>query len=161
MQCALLIRWQFTHPILPTFTILLQSSNQESNEEQVCNFIDNLQTQKFDEYGDIVVDSSQLKNGYVIDFAGTNWRDPDQVKAQAQKTGVSAGQAAGLAITIAACMVMAVWACCLHSTLARKNIPWRPKRSKLAEPTDIQRQSSGIVMGRSRSGMSGKAAPLI
>ena len=140
---------------------MFQSANQESNEEQACNFIDNLQTQKFDEYGDIVVDSSQLSNGYVIDFAGTNWRDPDQVKAQAQKTGVSAGQAVGLAITIAACMVMAVWACCLHSTLARKNIPWRPKRNKLAEPTDIQRQSSGIVLGRSRSGMSGKAAPLI
>jgi len=138
-----------------------QSFNQEANEEQVCNFIDNLQTQKYDEYGDIVLDASQLKNGYVIDFTGTNWRDPDQVKAQAQKTGVTAGQAVGLALTMAACMVMAVWACCLHSTLARKNIPWRPKRGKLTEPTDITRQNSGIVMGRSRSGMSGKATPLI
>jgi hypothetical protein len=138
------------------------SDNQEANEETVCNFIDNLQTQKYDEYGDVVVDQSQLKkNGYVIDFAGTNWRDMDQVKAQAEKTGVTAGQAVGLAITMAAFMVMAVWACCLHSTLARKNIPWRPKRGKLTEPTDISRQNSGIVMGRSRSGMSGKNAPLI
>lgn len=123
-----------------------------------------MQTQKYDEYGEIVLDQSQLKNGYVIDFANTNWRDPDQVKAQAQKTGITAGQAAGLAITMAACLVMLVWACCLHSTLARKNIPWRPKRGKLTVPTDIQRQSSGIVLGRSRSGAStqgGKAAPLI
>lgn len=143
-------------------SLFLQSDNQEANEELVCNFIDNLQTQKYDEFGDIVLDQSQLStNGYVIDFAGTNWRDPDQVKAQAEKTGVTPGQAAGLAISLAACMVMAVWACCLHSTLARKNIPWRPKRGKLSDPTDIDRQNSGIVMGRSRSGMSGKATPLI
>lgn len=137
------------------------SSNQELNEETVCNFIDNLQTQKYDEWGDVVLDQSQIKTGYVIDFAGTNWRDVDQVKAQAEKSGVTVGQAVGLAITMAACLVMAVWACCLHSTLARKNIPWRPKRGKLTEPTDINRQNSGIVMGRSRSGMSGKNAPLI
>ena len=128
----------------------------------MCNFIDNLQTQKYDEYGEIITDKSQVKSGYVIDFAGTNWRDVDQVKAQAERSGVTSGQAVGLAITIAACLVMGVWACCLHSTLARKNIPWRPKRGKLTEPTDITRQNSGIVMGRSRSGMSaGKSAPLI
>lgn len=140
---------------------LLQSSNQEENEEQVCNFIDNLQTQKYDEYGEIIMDGSQGSK-YSIDFVHTNWRDPNQVKAQAEKTGVTAGQAVGLALTMAACLVMGIWACCLHSTLARKNIPWRPKRGKnLTEPTDISRQHSGIVMGRSRSNMSAKAAPLL
>lgn len=143
------------------FSYSYGSYNQESNEETVCNFIDNLQSQKFDESGDVITDGSVRKNGYVIDFAGTNWRDVDQVKAQAERSGVTAGQAVALAITMAACLVMGVWACCLHSTLARKNIPWRPKRGKNIDPTDISRQNSGIVMGRSRSGMSGKNAPLI
>jgi hypothetical protein len=128
----------------------------------VCNFIDNLQTQKYDEYGNIIMDGSRGSK-YSIDFAHTDWSNPDQVKAQAAKTGVTPGQAVGLALTMAACMVMSIWACCLHSTLARKNIPWRPKRGKnLAEPTDIKRQHSGIVMGRSRSNMStSKNTPLL
>jgi hypothetical protein len=145
--------------LTPVFVLSLQSSSQEANEETVCNFIDNLQTQKYDEYGEIVLDP--YKNGYSIDFLGTNWRDPDQVKAQAEKAGVTVGQAVGLSITMAACLVMGVWACCLHSTLARKNIPWRPKRGKNTDPTDINRQSSGIVLGRSQSGMSTKETPLI
>lgn len=135
--------------------------NQENNEDQVCNFIDNLQTQKYNEDGDVVTDGS-TGSKYSVDFASMDWTDPNQVKAQAQRAGVSPGQAVGLALTMAACLVMSVWACCLHSTLARKNIPWRPKRGKnLSEPTDISRQHSGIVMGRSRSNMSAKNIPLI
>jgi len=49
----------------------------------------------------------------------------------------------------------------LHGMLARKNIPWLPTGKDIDEedPTELSRQHSGIVMGRSRSGPG--TAPLI
>jgi hypothetical protein len=66
---------------------------------------------------------------------------------------MSGGYKAGLVITSLAMAAMAVAAAVLHGMLARKNIPWRAKKlASVGDQTDLARQNSGILMGRSRSG---------
>lgn len=69
---------------------------------------------------------------------------------------VSAGQIFGLVFSIAAVTILSIWSCTLHRSLTKK-APWRPRRglSAPASPggaSQVTRQNSGIVMGRSRSG---------
>jgi hypothetical protein len=115
----------------------------------VCNFIDNIKTGKYDENGEIIIDAYQ--------FDLSHWNDAGQYNKiyNAAKEDVTPVQIAFLVITIVGCFILSVAACCLHGSLTRKGLQWRPRRGKWTDPTDISRQNSGIVMGRSRSGPNG------
>jgi hypothetical protein len=137
--------WAYSDAYLEMY----QSEQQANNEDAVCSFIESLRSNTYDEYGKV-----QLENSGV-------WRNPSQWNREfsAESRALSAGKKASLTLLAMAVTVMGVWACFLHGTLARKNIPWTPRRKKGEDPTDIARQNSGIVMGRSRSGPA--ATPLI
>lgn len=129
---------------------MYQSEQQAANEEKVCTFIDSLKSNTYDENGQVVLE------------AGAAWKHPSQWGSEftAESRALSGGMKAALSLLAIAVSVMGVWACFLHGTLARKNIPWAPtRRQKGDDPTDIARANSGIVMGRSRSGPGN--APLI
>jgi hypothetical protein len=115
----------------------------------VCNFIDNIVGGKYDESGDIIID--------VYKYNISDWKNTNQyINAYNQaKKDVSAGQVAGLVLSILGCFFMCIYACILHASLKQKGLQWRPRRGKNTDPTAISRQNSGIVMGRSRSGPNG------
>lgn len=117
----------------------------------VCNFISNLQSGSYDETGDIVLDANSWF------FNTSNWRSSSEYAKQYNnvRAKVSPAQIAALVLVATACLLMWIWACCLHGALSKKNISWRPRRGKHAYDEDLSRQNSGIVMGRSRSGANG------
>lgn len=128
---------------------MYQSENQYLNEDQVCAYIDSLKLNTYDESGEVIL-------GSTASWSPSGWSKEIRIQRQAMSPGFKAG----LVITSLAAAAMAVWACVLHGMLARKNIPWRPKRKGVEEdPTDLARQNSGIVVGRSRSGAA--TTPLI
>ena len=117
---------------------IYQSEAQAANEEAVCSFIDSLVSNTYNENGE-------------VSLSGTSWTNP-AAEFIAESKAMNPGLKAALVITAFAALAMAIAACVLHSTLARKNIPWKPRRSKGMDPTEMARQNSGITMGRSRSG---------
>lgn len=123
---------------------IYQSQQQETNEEAVCSFVESLKSRSYNEYGQVI-------------FNGGSWTNPTQWSSEfkVESRMLSGGKKFAITVLSFAVAVVAVWACFLHSTLARKNIPWRPRRKAGAldiDPTHIARQNSGIVLGRSRSG---------
>lgn len=126
---------------------MYQSEQQKANEQAVCSFVESLKSNTYDENGEVVLTNSA-------------WKNPNQwgSEFQAESRALSGGLKAAISLLTIAVAVMGVWACFLHGTLARKNIPWRPRRKAGEDPTDIARQNSGIVMGRSRSGQTPGAA---
>jgi len=117
---------------------IYQSEAQAANEEAVCSFIESLASNTYNENGE-------------VSLTGTSWTNP-AAEFIAESKAMNPGLKAALVITALAALAMAIAACVLHSTLARKNIPWKPRRSKGMDPTEMARQNSGITMGRSRSG---------
>lgn len=137
------------------------SNEQITSETLVCNFIDNLQANAYNEYGEIVL------SGYSgFDLSQMNWREKGAMDKARSALGITPDQVAALIVFGLATLGMAIWAIMLHTKLARKNIPWIPKAKKSvaqARPQadegqntfdDIDRTNSGIMLGRSRSGMS-------
>ena len=128
-----------------------QGYQQAEQEDLVCDFITSIVSGSYDESGTIILDNWWY-------FNTSNWRDADTYMKEYQSvkrmvsTSVAPWQIAALVIGGLACLYMWVWACCLHGSLARKKLTWRPRRSRDTPPDDISRQNSGIVMGRSRSG---------
>jgi len=118
---------------------MYQSENQYANEEAVCAFIQSLTSNTYNENGEISLSS------------GNYWSNPAK-ELVAEANAMNKGLMAALIISAFAALAMAIGACVLHSSLARKNIPWKPRRSKGEDPTEMARQNSGITMGRSRSG---------
>ncbi|GAX20831.1 hypothetical protein FisN_7Hh145 [Fistulifera solaris] len=121
---------------------IYQSQQQEKNEEAVCAFVESLKSKSYNEYGQVI-------------FGGSSWTAQWSSELKAESSMLSGGKKLAITILCFGVAVMAVWACFLHSTLARKNIPWRPRRKPgdfNLDPTHIARQNSGIVLGRSRSG---------
>ena len=117
-------------------------------EQRYCNFIDNIVYGAYDESGEILLkpDTFDLKE----------WRNPEQYK----KMKMPAGQAIGLAISATLVAALSALAFFTQRSLTRQSTPWRPKRaSGVNMDEDVKRTSSGIVMGRSQSGVN--AAPLI
>jgi hypothetical protein len=119
-----------------------------ANEEQVCNFIGNIVSGKYDEGGEIIIDAAK----YNI----SDWKNKSQYinVLHAAQQEVSGGQIAGLVLSILGCFFLCIYACVLHSGLTKKGLQWKPRRGRNTDPTAISRQNSGIVMGRSRSGPS-------
>jgi hypothetical protein len=131
---------------------MYQSYAQYQNEETVCSFINSLNSNSYDSNGQVYLDS----NGWA-----EQWRNPSnwQKEFNLESEAMTAGMKAGLILTAFATAAMALIACWLQCSLARKSIiPWRPKRKIGEDPTELARQNSGIFAGRSRSG---PASPLI
>lgn len=118
--------------------LMYRSMQQQKNEEAVCSFIESLSSNTYNENGEVSV-------------AENAWSSSSWSSSLAQTKAMSPGMMAGLFITAIAAASMAVAACVLHGSLARKNIPWKPRRKQGEDPTDLARQNSGITMGRSRS----------
>lgn len=118
---------------------MYQSRNQFENEDLVCHYIDSLKLNTYDENGEVI-----FNNG----MTWSNWQSEIRIQREAMQPGLKTT----LTLTALAAAGMAIYACFLHGVMARKNISWRPKREKGEDPTDIARQNSGILMGRSRSG---------
>jgi hypothetical protein len=116
---------------------MYQSLAQSHNEKAVCSFIESLTSNTYNEHGEVSA----------FDSFSYGWKGA--LKAPQMDSGILAG----LIITSMLAVSMGIAACVLHGALARKNIPWKPRRSKGEDPTDIARQNSGITMGRSRSGV--------
>ena len=117
-------------------------------EQRYCNFIDNIVYGAYDESGEVLLKPE------TFDLA--DWRNPAQYK----KIKMPAGQAVGLAISVILVIALAALAFFTQRSLTRQSTPWRPKRLAVdTESSGVIRQSSGIVLGRSRSGAAG--APLI
>jgi len=117
-----------------------KSENQAATEQLVCNFITNIVTSQYDEYGNIYVsnrdyyDQKYFKNEVVKDVYNT--------------------QILCLCSALLVCVFLLMYACYLHRAIMKK-APWRPRRGGTeALAGQISRQNSGIVMGRSRSGSS-------
>jgi hypothetical protein len=114
---------------------MYQSAAQEENENAVCSFINMLTSQTYSDSGEIILTNSFSKN----------WRK----EFATQSSYMSAGMKAGLILSAFAVAAMFIWAIVLHGTLARKHIPWRPRRGRAsAEANEFSRNQSGIVVGR-------------
>ena len=136
-----------------------ESSNQAEQEDTVCNYIETLLAGTYNEEGEIVIDNSWY-------FNTTNWRSASEYMHEFQNAKNFAAenlkpyQIVLLVLLPIACLLLWIWACCLHSALRRRNIPWKPRRTRDMTMDDISRQNSGIVLGRSHSGGPG-TTPLI
>lgn len=118
-------------------------------EQRYCNFIDNIVYGAYDESGEIKLRAE------TFDLA--DWRNPEQYK----KIRMPAGQAVMLSLSVLLVIALAALAFFTQRSLTRQSTPWRPKRASM--DIDMERQPSGIGMGRARSGIasSTKNAPLI
>jgi hypothetical protein len=127
---------------------MYQSEQQAANEEAVCAFIKSLTSNTYNMYGEVVTN-------------GTNvWANP-VAELVAETRNMNKGLLGALIVAALAVAAMSISVCVLHGALARKNIPWKPRRSKGTDPTEMARQNSGITMGRSRSGPGGSNNPLL
>jgi hypothetical protein len=118
-------------------------------EQRYCNFIDNIVYGSYDEEGEIKLRPES--------FDLADWRNPEQYK----KIRMPAGQAVMLSLSVLLVVALAALAFFTHRSLTRQSTPWRPKRASME--LDMERQTSGIIMGRAQSGVapSAKNAPLI
>ncbi|KAL7543857.1 hypothetical protein ACHAXR_013227 [Thalassiosira sp. AJA248-18] len=130
-----------------------------AQEDLTCDFIDSVVMGNYNEMGIV-----NLGDDYQVE-SQTGWM-ADNMYAQeyghyvSEITGL---QIFGLIFSILAVGILAVWSMTLHKSLTKTG-PWRPRRGLRsnapgaagASPVedDINRQNSGIVMGRSASNTS-------
>ena len=109
-----------------------------------CDFINSVVVGNYDEMGFVNLNEN-----------GSRHNSERQGKSFVQE--VTPVQVFGLCASLALCGVLAGWSYALNRSL-QKDKPWKPRGGfnvmSLAknETTDITRQNSGIVTGRSRSG---------
>eukprot|EP00536_Pseudo-nitzschia_multiseries_P017153 jgi/Psemu1/314066/fgenesh1_kg.1402_\ len=106
-------------------------------EQRYCNFIDNIVYGTYNEKGEIKLKAESF------DF--NDWRNPEQYK----KMQMPVGQAVGLALSVLLVVALAALAFVTKRTITRGSSPWRPRR--MQKNKDLERQESGITMGRSGS----------
>jgi len=107
-------------------------------EQRYCNFIDNIVYGTYNEKGEIKLKAESF------DF--NDWRNPEQYK----KMRMPVGQAVGLALSALLVIALSALAFVTQRALTRGGSPWRPRRA--FKNKDLERQESGIHLGRSASG---------
>lgn len=115
----------------------------QGNEEQVCNFVESLMENNFDEYGEIYL------SGANDSFQFSNWNKLSEY--QKVTRNVSGGQIFWLATSGGLVIGLFAYAAYLHSKVTRI---WRPKKQYPKYPAEdytATRSASGITMLRSRS----------
>lgn len=124
-----------------------------AQEDLTCDFIDSVVIGNYNEMGFV-----DLGDNYSVEKQ-TGWLKDNMY---AQQYGhyiaeVTPFQIFGLIFSILAVTIFAVWSATLHKSLSKRG-PWRPRRGlNSVEPdraAEINRQNSGIVMGRSQSNAS-------
>ena len=122
-------------------------------EDLTCDFIDSVVMGNYNEMGfvDIGTDYTvEVTSGFLADNAYAQ-------KVNQEIHNVSPLQVFGLIASLMACAILGAWAATLHNSLTKAG-PWRPRRgfrTTTASPDqEIDRQNSGIVVGRSASNIS-------
>ena len=110
------------------------------NEDTVCTFIHNLVTKNYDEYGEIYLEADGLM-AYIPDV---------REMTDFQRYALSA--------SILLCVGLLGYSCYLHRIISKAKYSWHPKgrRSRNIHPgvaAPMERMHSGIIQGRSRSGV--------
>jgi len=117
-----------------------------AQENLSCDFIDSIVMGNYDELGYV-----NVGDDYTVE-AQPGWLQNNMYTQQYGHyiTEVTPLQIFGLIISILAVVILASWAMSMQRSLSKRG-PWRPRRgaNSVAEPADINRQNSGIVMGRS------------
>eukprot|EP00339_Tiarina_fusa_P005293 CAMPEP_0117052564 /NCGR_PEP_ID=MMETSP0472-20121206/36332_1 /TAXON_ID=693140 ORGANISM="Tiarina fusus, Strain LIS" /NCGR_SAMPLE_ID=MMETSP0472 /ASSEMBLY_ACC=CAM_ASM_000603 /LENGTH=512 /DNA_ID=CAMNT_0004767235 /DNA_START=73 /DNA_END=1611 /DNA_ORIENTATION=+ len=121
------------------------SYNQEQNEDVVCNFISNLVENNYDEYGEIY-----LESGWQAYIPTTR--------------SMSKFQKWALSISVLLCFGLVLYSCHLHRVIKSHRFTWmpRPRKGYSNDPSGgsanaMGRTHSGIISGRSRSGINFEA----
>eukprot|EP00536_Pseudo-nitzschia_multiseries_P017154 jgi/Psemu1/328446/estExt_fgenesh1_pg.C_14020002 len=120
------------------------SSNQESQESTVCNFIQNLLTNSYDEYGEIVLEEEGWKT---------------YIPTISNMSKMAKWQKLALSISILSTLAMFMVACYLYREIKKRRYAWFPRGRKGystgypgVKPTPMDgRVHSGIIQGRSHS----------
>ena len=135
------------HTVLSYLTTLsnhshfhVQSSRQEDNEKKVCNFIDALMTNSYDEYGEVILDNSVF-----------HWKT--YASTVRQMTGF---QKFMMSISTMLVVFLSGYSCYLHRKLSRRKFRWTPRSfgDAFGNTTPIlasERMQSGIMAERSQS----------
>jgi hypothetical protein len=123
----------------------VQSAAQEDTEDTVCNFIDALMTNSYDEYGEIVLQNSLSK-----------W-----LSYLPAVSAMTTFQKWALSSSVLLVTFLIGYSCYLHRAINRHKLRWVPRKTRLGGDYEgnnnpMQRMSSGILAGRSRSGGGGK-----
>jgi hypothetical protein len=120
-------------------------------EDLTCDFIDSVIYGNYNELGFV-----ELGTAYTVE------QSPGYDNTYAQKVNrmvsdVTPMQVFGLIASLASLTILGVWAATLHNSLT-KGGPWRPRRGFRAaaspDAASLDRQNSGIVLGRSASNTS-------
>jgi hypothetical protein len=117
----------------------IQSVAQEDTEDTVCTFIEALMTNSYDEYGEIV-----LQNGLA------KW-----LSYLPAVSAMTTFQKSAMSFSVLLVTFLMGYACYLHRAINRHKLRWVPRKTRLGgdyETNPMQRLSSGILAGRSRSG---------
>jgi len=122
-------------------------------EDLTCDFIDSVIMGNYNEMGFVNLGTAytvEQTTGYMADNLMAQ-------KVNQMVSEVTPMQVFGLIASLMVVSILGVWAASLHNSLS-KGGPWRPRRGFRAttSPTkdDLDRQNSGIVLGRSASNTS-------
>lgn len=120
-------------------------------EDLSCDFIESIAIDNYNENGGIALgnDGNYMRESSSGLASSDNMYVQNAGKAIARVTPL---QIFGILASIAACCCLAAWSMSLNKSLA-KGAPWRPRRglNSGAQPQEVARADSGIVMGRSQS----------
>ncbi|KAL7552786.1 hypothetical protein ACHAWF_016051, partial [Thalassiosira exigua] len=128
-----------------------------SQDDLTCDFIDSVAMGNYDEMGLLNVTDNYLVESNP-DWLKDNIYAQEYGRYAAQVTPL---QVVGLLVSLVACLALAAWSFSLRES-ALKTGPWRPRQgfggrsaaTNTANAGDMDRQNSGIVMGRSQSNVS-------
>jgi hypothetical protein len=122
-------------------------------EDLTCDFIDSVILGNYDELGFVNLGTTytvEKTTGFMADNLMAQ-------KVNQMASEVTPVQVFGLIASLMAVAILGVWAASLHNSLSKAG-PWRPRRgfrAAAATPaTELDRQNSGIVLGRSASNTS-------
>lgn len=123
-------------------------SQAKAEEDQTCEFIDNVVMGNFNEMGFVNIGDGSGEDGWVAKNIYSN-------KYGQHVTEVSPLQIFGIVASLLAVAILGVWSVSLHKSLTKRG-PWQPRRglNNGVEHASVERQSSGIMMGRSTSNAS-------